>query len=147
MSRVPDHFYAQSAVLPFRVERGSLEFLLITSRRKKRWVLPKGVVELHLDPAASAAKEALEEAGIEGRVSSEPIGSYQYEKWDGICSVEVFSMAVETVHDSWPESYRDRHWVGPSDAAARVDEPELERIILEFADTFQTRGQPRSGIP
>jgi phosphohistidine phosphatase len=140
VGRVPDHFYTQSAVLPFRVDGGSLEFLLITSRRKKRWVLPKGVVELQLAPADSAAKEALEEAGIEGRVSEEPIGRYQYEKWDGTCSVEVFSMAVETAHDSWPESYRDRCWVGPTDAAARVSEPELKRIILEFADTFQTGG-------
>jgi phosphohistidine phosphatase len=140
VGRVPDHFYTQSAVLPFRVDGGSLEFLLITSRRKKRWVLPKGVVEQHLDPADSAAKEALEEAGIEGRVSDKPIGSYRYEKWDGICSVEVFSMAVETTHESWQEDYRERCWLSPMDAAARVNEPALKRIILEFADTFPIQG-------
>ena len=60
MSRVPEHFFEQSAVLPYREDRKRLEFLLITSRRRKRWVIPKGVRELDMTPAASAAKEALE---------------------------------------------------------------------------------------
>jgi len=109
---------------------------LITSRRRKRWVLPKGVVELDLDPVTSAAKEALEEAGIEGDISDDSIGSYQYQKWEGTCSVEVFSMAVQTTYDAWPESYRGRHWLDPAEAAERVNEPELKRIILKFASNF-----------
>jgi len=136
LKQVPEHFYRQSAALPFRHDRGSLEILLITSRRKKRWVIPKGVVELDLDPATSAAREALEEAGIEGELSSRSIGSYQYEKWGGTCSVEVFSMAVETTYNAWPESYRDRHWLDPVEAADRVNEPALKKIILAFADDF-----------
>lgn len=140
MNQVPQHFYRQSAVIPYRHDRGSLEILLITSRRKKRWVLPKGVVELDLDPATSAAKEALEEAGIEGDVSEDSVGTYQYEKWGGICSVEVFSMAVETTYNVWPESYRDRHWLDPVEAAERVNEPDLKKIILMFASSFSPEG-------
>lgn len=135
MSQVPEHFFQQSAVLPYRRDRRGLEILLVTSRRKKRWVLPKGVRELDLDAASSAAKEALEEAGIEGDLSSEKIGTYRYEKWGGICTVEVFSMAVHTSYDVWPESYRDRSWFSPQEAADRVDEPELKRMILDFAAT------------
>lgn len=138
MNQVPEHFYRQSAALPFRHDRGSLEILLITSRRRKRWVIPKGVVELDLDPATSAAKEALEEAGIEGELSEHSIGSYQYEKWGGTCAVEVFSMAVATTYDAWPESYRDRHWLDPIEAADRVNEPELKKIILDFSNDFMS---------
>lgn len=133
MNRVPEHFYKQSAALPYRNDRGRLEILVVSSRRRKRWVIPKGVRELDLDAAASAAKEALEEAGIEGDVSNDSIGTYEYEKWDGTCTVEVFSMAVHTSYDTWPESYRDRHWLSPQEAAERVDEPELKKIILDFA--------------
>lgn len=136
LNTVPEHFYRQSAALPFRSDRGSLEILLITSRRKKRWVIPKGVVELDLDPATSAVKEALEEAGIKGQISPRSIGSYQYEKWGGSCSVEVYALAVETTYDAWPESYRVRHWLDPVEAADRVNEPELKKIILAFADDF-----------
>ena len=135
MKTVPDHFFQQSAVLPFRQDRGRLEILLITSRRKKRWVIPKGVCELDMDSGASAAKEALEEAGIEGDVSTRPIGRYQYDKWGGTCSVEVFSMAVHTSYDVWPESYRDRDWLTPDEAIARVDEPDLKAIIEQFVAT------------
>ncbi len=133
MGQVPEHFFQQSAVLPYRRDRGYLEILLVTSRRKKRWVLPKGVREPDLDAATSAAKEALEEAGIEGEISTDAIGTYRYEKWGGVCTVEVFSMAVHISHDVWPESDRDRHWVSPQEAADRVAEPALKRIILEFA--------------
>ncbi len=42
MSRVPEWMYRQSAVIPRRDGTGGPELLLITSRKKKRWVLPKG---------------------------------------------------------------------------------------------------------
>ena len=139
MNEVPEHFYQQSAVLPFRLDLGRLEILLITSRRRKRWVLPKGVVELDLTPAESAAKEAMEEAGIEGVVAAKPIGEYSYEKWGGTCTVEVFPMAVQNTYDAWPENYRERHWLDPAEAAARVREPALQAMILEFAANPPTR--------
>ena len=139
MKRVPPHFYRQSAVLPYRDDRDGLEILLITSRRRRRWVLPKGVVEPELDPAQSAAKEAFEEAGIEGEIGQEALGDYAYEKWGGICSVEVFPMRVHTTHESWPESGRSRQWLHPSAAAERVRESALKALILDFAAQYHAR--------
>ena len=75
MADVPSHFYVQSAALPYRVVDSQIEILLVTSRRKKRWVLPKGVVEPGMSPAESAAKEAWEEAGTEGDVTPRTLGS------------------------------------------------------------------------
>ena len=132
MMEKPEHFYRQSAVVPYRINQDEVEILLITSRRKKRWVLPKGIHEPHLSAAESAAKEALEEAGVEGRTSESPIGRYSYEKWGGICAVEVYSMRVERIHETWLESYRDRSWVSPLEAANRVDEPVLKQILRRF---------------
>jgi 8-oxo-dGTP pyrophosphatase MutT (NUDIX family) len=132
MAQVPEHFFHQSAVLPFRQDRGKLEILLVSTRRKKRWVIPKGVRELDMDAASSAAKEALEEAGIEGQLSTEAIGTYKYDKWGGTCTVEVYSMAVHTSHDDWPESYRDRYWFTPQEAIDKVNELDLKKIIREF---------------
>ena len=116
-------------MIPYRERQGKLEVLLISSRKKKRWVIPKGVKEPELSPQASAAKEALEEAGIQGEVSTRPIGSYQYEKWGGTCTVQVHTMAVAKVLDEWEESYRDREWVSLDEAVARVDEGDLKRIL------------------
>ena len=111
--------------------------MLITSRKKKRWVLPKGVRELDLSFAESAAKEALEEAGVEGEVAAAELGTYVYDKWGGTCSVKVFAMRVETEHEVWPEQYRDREWMSPAEAASRVNEPELKRLLLEFGKRIE----------
>lgn len=128
---VPKHFYTQSAVIPWRIQNARIEILLISSRKKKRWVIPKGVKEPALCAAASAAKEALEEAGIEGRVREPAIGCYRYRKWRGVCTVEVFLMEVVTVHESWPEDYRLREWVSLEDAVERVDEKALKKLMRE----------------
>ncbi len=134
MRDVPEHYYQQSAVIPLRRRAGELEVLMITSRKKKRWVLPKGVIEPDLAPAESAAKEALEEAGIEGRLGTAPVGTYRYRKWGGTCTVDVYTLDVETEHPTWEEDFRDRQWVTLEEAAARVDEEELRRILRSLAE-------------
>lgn len=138
MSDIPDYFYVQSAVIPFRQRDSQVEILLITSRKKRRWVIPKGVKEPELTALNSAAKEALEEAGIEGEVFQHPIGCYEYDKWGGTCRVEVFVMATKTVHEEWLESHRDREWCTMDEAAGRVKEQQLKQLIQslpEFLDT------------
>ena len=139
MRKVPDHYFDQSAVVPFRLREGAPEIVLITSRKKRRWVVPKGVKELDLSPEESAAKEALEEAGIEGTVLSGAIGTYEYDKWGGVCRVEVFAMSVENVHDAWLESYRDREWLSVEEASGRVEEPELKRMIRSLPTLIRER--------
>ena len=69
MRKVPSK--QQFAALPYRRgSYGGLEILLITSRETQRWIVPKGWPSPGLAPHESAAREALEEAGIVGRISS-----------------------------------------------------------------------------
>jgi 8-oxo-dGTP pyrophosphatase MutT (NUDIX family) len=138
MQPVPEHFYIQSAVIPFRQRDGELEILLITSRKKKRWVIPKGVKEPELALQASAVKEAMEEAGVEGPVFARSIGTYRYRKWEGVCTVDVYAMAVEKMHPVWDEDYRDRDWVTLTEAVSRLEEPELRRIVGSLPDFLRT---------
>ena len=132
MRTKPDFFYQQSAVIPIRGRGDSLEVMVITSRRKRRWVIPKGVKEPDMSAQDSAAKEAHEEAGIEGEVLPNSIGSYDYEKWGGTCTVDVYVMNVEKVHEDWLESFRDRQWVSVEEAAARLREEDLKSIVLSL---------------
>ena len=128
----------QFAALPFRDGNG-LEVMLVTSRETRRWVLPKGWPIKGMKPHSVAAREAMEEAGLTGKVAKEPIGSYRYIKrlrnGAGIaCEVGVFPMAVEKQRRNWPErDQRATSWFAPQDAAALVDEPELRDLILGFA--------------
>jgi 8-oxo-dGTP pyrophosphatase MutT (NUDIX family) len=58
----------QSGVIPYRIENGQIEVMVITSSTGKRWVIPKGLIEPDMTPQDSAAKEAWEEAGLLGKV-------------------------------------------------------------------------------
>lgn len=124
--------YHQSAVIPYRKKGKRVQIMMITSRKRKRWVLPKGIVEPYLSAAESAAKEAYEEAGIQGIVSEHVIGRYHYAKWNGLCHVEVYPMRVEKLLNHWPEEYRKREWVTVETAVKRVNEPDLKEILYRF---------------
>jgi phosphohistidine phosphatase len=138
---VPDYFFTQSAVIPHRIADGRPEIMLITSRKGKRWVLPKGVKEPGLSLRDSAGKEAFEEAGVRGEVDAEPIGHYEYAKWGGTCKVAVFPMAVsECLPDGdWEESHRERQWLSPQEAKDRLDEPELGKLVGNLAKRLDGR--------
>jgi len=126
--------FNQSAVIPYRVTKGKVRILVITNNKKSRWVIPKGIIEPDMSPAASAAKEAEEEAGVIGKVSEKSIGQYNYKKWGGECNVKVFMLQVEKVMDEWDEDYRDREWVSVKEAAQRVREKELKALMWDVPD-------------
>ncbi len=137
MGKAPDHFYRQSGVIPYRRSDTGLEVLLITTRKRKRWIIPKGVVEPHLSPRESAGMEAYEEAGIRGRTTDRSLGSYSYDKWGGVCTVEVFVMKVDEVLDDWPESFRKRKWVTPLEAADMVREEKLAGLLRSLSGSLR----------
>lgn len=130
----------QYAALPWRRgTQGEIEILLITSRGTGRWVIPKGWPMKSKSRRAAAAREAWEEAGVEGRIGRKSIGGYGYGKRldDGDVidlRVEVFGLEVTREGEDWPEKLqRERRWMGAGQAAVLVDEPELRDLILAFS--------------
>ncbi len=135
----------QYAALPYRLGP-SAEFLLITSRETRRWIIPKGWPMKSLSPAQCAAQEALEEAGVEGQTSAAPIGSYTYLKKlsDGRTvpvEVEVFSLHIERQLDDWREKdQRQTRWFSPQEAIEAVQEPGLKNLMRSFAALLANAG-------
>lgn len=130
----PAYYYTQSAAIPFRRSGGSTEILIVGSSSGRHWVVPKGIVEPGLSPAASAQTEAREEAGVEGRIGDEPLGRFSYQKWGAACAVEVFAMEVTRVlpNDAWDEKHRQRRWVSPSDAASLLHQPAFRDLVVRI---------------
>lgn len=128
----------QYAALPYRFTDG-LEILLITSRETGRWLLPKGWPMKAKKAHSAAAREALEEAGVRGRIGKSAIGRYSYGKRlsNGAvlaCTVEVYPLAVERQMSRWPEQgQRSIGWFSSQDAASLVAEAELASLIEAFA--------------
>jgi 8-oxo-dGTP pyrophosphatase MutT (NUDIX family) len=119
-------FIRQAAALPVR----NGKICLVTSSNGKRWVIPKGLIDPGQTAAESALQEAWEEAGLVGLLDQEPLGSFLYEKWCGTCHVVVFLMQVTDVASSWPErELRQRVWLSPTGALARIDDPGLADIV------------------
>lgn len=127
--------FRQSSVVPYRILDSGIEIMMITSIRRRRWIIPKGAVEPYMTPQDSAAKEAFEEAGIEGTVAKEPLGRYHYKKWSGICRCDVYAMKVETIHDTWQEQEdRDREWIDAKEAINRLRHKQLKSIVKKFLE-------------
>jgi 8-oxo-dGTP pyrophosphatase MutT (NUDIX family) len=112
--------------------------MLVTSRGTRRWIIPKGWPKRGMSPYETAAKEAFEEAGILGKVSKRPIGSYPYDKilekgHKASCRVQVFALRVTRQHKRWPEKRERRiRWYPPAEAVRFIREPHLRRIIRKF---------------
>ena len=131
----------QYAALPWRRAEGVIEFLLITTRNTGRWIVPKGWPLTGRTPAECAAQEALEEAGLIGKVAAEPLGWFHYDKLRKsgevvACKVQVYPMEVARQRRSWAEkTARQTHWCTLDEALSRVGEPGLRQLIQKFAKT------------
>jgi 8-oxo-dGTP pyrophosphatase MutT (NUDIX family) len=133
----PWWFYNQSGVIPYKVSDGEVEIMLITSRRRARWIIPKGVVDPGTTPLKSALKEAFEEAGILGEASPVQVGEFEYDKWGGVCTVRIYLMRVNNVLENWPESgSRERRWLTVENASKAVKEERLKELILSVPDSL-----------
>ncbi|GAA3705333.1 hypothetical protein GCM10022268_13690 [Sphingomonas cynarae] len=149
----------QVGALPYRIRTdGAAEVMLITSRDTRRWVVPKGHPIRGLAPHMAAAQEAWEEAGIRGYPCATPLGAFDYVKrrrrGPVDATVTVYPLAMVGQDADWPEkSERDTRWFALIDAAAAVDEPQLQALIAGFRpppapSTFAERMLPaiRTGI-
>lgn len=129
----------QFGALCWRVRNGKLQVLLIKSRKRKRWIVPKGWPMDGATPAEAAQTEAWEEAGVIGKASTVCLGIYSYKKLKTStrsampCIVAVFPVKVTKMAEEYPEQgQRKRKWMSPTKAAALVPFPELANMIRHF---------------
>ncbi len=134
----PAYYYSQSSVIPFRKSKNGIEILVISSSKKKHFVVPKGIHDPGMSAEASAAQEAREEAGVEGEVLSKRLGKYVYDKWGAACTVTVYPMRVSHVipEAEWREHHRGREWVSPKEAKARLKQRALVPLVDELVKRY-----------
>jgi 8-oxo-dGTP pyrophosphatase MutT (NUDIX family) len=140
----------QFAALPYRVgANGRVQILLLTSRETRRWVIPKGWPMKGLKPRHVAAREAYEEAGVQGTISGKrAVGVYHYEKRlpdeQLLCEVHVFLLRVSQQLEDWPEKgQRESRWVDVPEAATLVDEGGLAELVRTVFTASHPQSPPR----
>ena len=136
----------QFGALCYRVHNEETQVLLITSRTRGRWIIPKGWPVEGATPAEAAATEAYEEAGVSGKTFNICLGLYSYTKMmagddmDLPCAVSVFPVKVKKVLRDYPEkAERKRKWFSIKKAAGKVREPELRKILKHFDPSLLER--------
>lgn len=128
---------AQFAALCWRVKNNKVQVCLVTSRARKRWIIPKGWPMHKQTPADAAATEAFEEAGVSGEAVDICLGVYSYAKPQKVGNAPIITMVyplqVKHIHSKWPEKKeRRRKWFSPRKAAKKLSEPELKQIVAAF---------------
>jgi 8-oxo-dGTP pyrophosphatase MutT (NUDIX family) len=129
----------QIAALPVVETAEGPLVLLITTRGRGRWTIPKGWPKPGVADADLAAQEAAEEAGVEGEIDPRPMGAFGYTKrlhlfsWVK-CQVEVYRLRARCQQLDWPEkAARKTRWVPPEEAASLVSDAELAAVLRDFS--------------
>ncbi len=120
----------QACAIPFRRVGEDVEFCVITSLNRKRWIFPKGIIDPGETLVQTALKESHEEAGLHGRIVGEPLGTYEDFKWGRTLEVTVVLMEVLHCDDHWEESeVRQRRWVSADEAIPILSKDELKDFL------------------
>jgi len=121
--------FDQAGALPYRRTRRGLEFCLITSTAG-RWLFPKGLIGAGETLEQTALKEALEEAGLCGRLVDGPLGSYGMDKYGKSYTLVVLLMEVTDCEEVWQEAhFRERRWVTQDEARRLLCQPQLRKCL------------------
>lgn len=129
----------QVAALPFVYVEGAPEFLLVTSRERKRTIIPKGWPKKGMSFAETAAQEAEEEAGVTGWIAQNPIGYFRYGKrmskgYEVPVSVGVYPLLVRHHALDWREREQRRlTWLSHEDAVKSVADAGLRRLLKRLS--------------
>ncbi|HVP54647.1 MAG TPA: NUDIX domain-containing protein [Candidatus Eisenbacteria bacterium] len=139
------------AAVCYRLKGDEPEFLLVRTR-SGRWTFPKGGVDGDATHAAAAAREAYEEAGVEGRIEHEPFLWYFHSKRNRFRSqrsmVPVHAHLCEVERLVPPkEDYRKPTWFKADKARRRLREnrsAELAGEVIQVIDHAVVRIRARA---
>lgn len=106
--------------LPYRFRNQQLEIVLITTRRRKRWIFPKGHVEKRLTSTKVAELEAFEEAGVVGRIGKRDSREFAVRRGSRKVRLRVFPMKLDQMLEDWPEADERQRIVLRIDEALKV---------------------------
>jgi ADP-ribose pyrophosphatase YjhB (NUDIX family) len=116
-----------------------VEVLLITPRGGEGWIIPKGKVNARLGARRSAAREAVEEGGVRGKIDPTPFDQYRHGGREDGPSVAVFLMAVTRELSSWAEAHqRERRWATLDEVPRLVVDAGLARVLRTAAEHLST---------
>lgn len=123
--------------IPFATKGNSIAVLFVTSQKRGRWILPKGIPKPNESHLSACQRESFEEAGVRGKVLGDfpltgLITKYAEHRKQQF-PVTYYPMLVNDQFNEWPEQdRRERHWVLLQDASHAAYRDDLLAIIQDF---------------
>ena len=129
----------EHAALPWRMNcDGNLEVMLLRPRRGGSWRVPPVRCSGTRTGLQLADRAAFKEAGITGRIGSEPLGRYVALRLHPCGSRKAVELTVYGLHVwgtlvSWPNNVKViRRWMAPAEAAVSVEETGLRDLFASL---------------
>ena len=128
----------RSGTVPYRVEPdGTVRVMLVTPIGGGKWMLPKGNIEKRMTSHESAAKEAMEEAGVIGICDPVVIGSYRFRQEQ---TVEIYPLRITQILEQWMEhGKRSRFLFRLDKAELVVDSADMRSVLQNLKTYLETR--------
>jgi len=96
-------------------------FLLVRTTSGSRWIFPKGKVKNGEKKWAAALREAIEEAGVIGRIHKKRFTTFPYFKNEKETTVIAFLLEVNSLKAS-EEAFRTPTWFNPFQARVALSQ-------------------------
>lgn len=130
---LPTRKRSQCGAICWRIGRDEqIELLLISSGDTDYWAIPKGDIRRHELQHRCAQRQALDKAGVTGRIGKMPIGQYTHRSsssWSSL-TVSVYLLFVENeLKDFRPQGGRRCFWLSARQALNVVREAELQELL------------------
>lgn len=123
----------QYGVLPYIQSGNKVKLVLITSRKSKKWIVPKGNRVLNKSKHATALQEAFEEAGLRGRLFEDDEIRLKIKSHGKQVMLILYPMRVQKMLRVWPErGERKRIVVNRHKAVKMVGWPNLRRKLKSW---------------
>ena len=123
--------------IPFAIKDERIALLFVTSKRKGRWIFPKGNAAKGESHNKASRREAFEEAGVKGRIFADfPLttvigkpSKHPSKK----AAVTYYPLLVSTQYDKFPEAKkRERHWILLENAEKITAHEDYLNLIRQF---------------
>ena len=120
----------QVAAIPLRTTGSGTDVCVIRRKGSGQWGIPKGFIDPGDTREQAALNEAYEEAGLNGQIVGDSIGTYDYKKGSRTLTVAVFLMQVLEEQAKWPEmGFRERRWCTLEEARALLKNHRVRPLL------------------